>query len=102
MNPEMMRQLQQLQARMAQAQKRIEETKVEASVGGGMVTVVMNARPELIAITIKPEVADPAELEMLQDLVLAAVNEGLEKVRQAQAQHMAGLTNALNLPGLSI
>ena len=102
MNPEMMKQIQQLQTRMMQAQKRLEETLVEASAGGGAVNVVMNAQPKLSSITINPEVVDADDVEMLQDLIVAAINEALEKIRQTQAQQMAGLTGGLNIPGLSL
>lgn len=102
MNPEMMRQIQQLQARIAEAQQKLEETSVEASAGGGAVTVVMNARPELESIVIQAEVVDPDDVEMLQDLIQAAMNEALEKIRAAQVQLMGGLTGGLNIPGLSM
>ena len=96
MNPEMMKRIQQLQARLAEAQQKLEETSVEASAGGGAVTVVMNAQPKLESITIQAEVVDPSDVEMLQDLIQAATNEALEKIRAAQAQLMGGL----NIPGL--
>lgn len=102
MNPELMKQLQQMQAKIAQAQQRLEETIIEASAGGGAVNVVMNARPELKSIAIKPEVVDADDVDMLQDLVLAAMNEALEKVRAGQMQQLAGLAGGLNIPGLNI
>ena len=100
MNREMMKQLQGLQARIVQAQKQLEETVVEASAGGGAVKVVMNAQPRLISITVEPEVVDPEDVQMLQDLIVVAINEALEKARQSQAQQMAGLTGGLGIPGL--
>jgi DNA-binding YbaB/EbfC family protein len=99
---EMLKQIQALQAKMAQAQKALEETSIEASVGGGAVTVVMNARPELLSIAVKPEVIDPDDVDMLQDLILAAMNEALEKVRAGQMQQLTGLAGGLNIPGLNI
>lgn len=102
MNPEMMKQIQQLQARIVQAQKQLEETVVKASAGGGAVTVVMNAKPQLSSIAIQPEVVDPDDVEMLQDLIIAAMNEALEKIRMAQMQQLAGLAGGLNIPGLSL
>ena len=96
MNPEMMKRVQQLQARLAEAQQKLEETSVEASAGGGAVTVVMNAQPKLESITIQAEVVDPSDVEMLQDLIQAATNEALEKIRAAQTQLMGNL----NIPGL--
>ncbi len=101
MNPEMMKQIQQLQARAVKAQQQLEETIVEASAGGGAVNVVMNARPKLSSITIKPEVVDADDVEMLQDLITAAMNEALEKIRLTQMQQLAGLAGGLNIPGLT-
>ena len=99
---EMLKQIQALQAKMAQAQKALEETSIEASSGGGAVTVVMNAKPELLSIAVKPEVIDPDDVDMLQDLILAAMNEALEKVRAGQMQQLTGLAGGLNIPGLNI
>jgi DNA-binding YbaB/EbfC family protein len=99
---EMLKQIQALQAKMAQAQKALEETSIEASAGGGAVTVVMNAKPELLSIAVKPEVIDPDDVDMLQDLILAAMNEALEKVRAGQMQQLTGLAGGLNIPGLNI
>ncbi|MEE8370295.1 MAG: YbaB/EbfC family nucleoid-associated protein [Dehalococcoidia bacterium] len=100
MSRDMMKQMQQLQARMVEAQKQMEETVMEASVGGGAVSVTMNARPKLLSVSIDPEVVDAEEVEMLQDLVTAAVNEALEKISAAQSQQLSGLTGGLNIPGL--
>lgn len=99
---ELMKQLQAMQDKMAAAQQALEETTIEASAGGGAVTVVMNAKPELKEITIKPEVVDPDDVEMLQDLVMAAMNEALEKARAGQMQQLSGLAGGLNIPGLNI
>jgi nucleoid-associated protein EbfC len=99
---DLMKQIQQMQAKLAEAQQKLEETHVEASAGGGAVEVKMNARPELLSITIKPEVADPDDVEMLQDLVLAAMNDALEQVRAGQMQQLAGLAGGLNIPGLNL
>ena len=100
MNRDMMKQMQQLQTRMAEAQRQLEETVVEAAAGGGAVSVSMNARPKMLSVTIDPEVVDAEDVEMLQDLVTAAVNEALEKISAAQSQQMSGLTGGLNIPGL--
>ena len=101
-NPQqMMKQLQQLQAKMAEAQAAMEQTVVEATAGGGAVRVEMNAKPELLSVAIQPEVIDPDDVEMLQDLVLAAINEALEKIKDAQAKQMSGLTGGMNIPGLT-
>lgn len=96
----MMKQVQQLQAQMMQAQEQLGQETVTVSVGGGAVTVVMTGQQELRSIKISPEAANPADVEMLQDLVLAAVNEAMAKSRDLAEQKMAPLTGALNIPGL--
>jgi DNA-binding YbaB/EbfC family protein len=101
MNPDMMRRLQQMQSSLAKAQKEIEEATVEASAGGGAVNVVVNGQPKLQSLKIAPEAVDPADVEMLEDLIVAAVNEALEKMRALQAQRLGGLTSSLNIPGLT-
>ncbi len=100
-NQQMMKQIQQLQARIAQAQQTLEETTVEASAGGGAVSVVMTASPKLSSITIQPEVVDPGDVEMLQDLITAAINEALENIRATQMRQLAGLAGGFNIPGLT-
>ena len=100
-NPEMMRRLQQMQTSLAQAQKEIEEATAEASAGGGAVNVVVNGQPKVQSLKIAPEAVDPADVEMLEDLIVAAVNEALEKIRALQAQRLGGLTSGLNIPGLT-
>jgi DNA-binding YbaB/EbfC family protein len=101
MNPDMMRRLQQMQSSLAKAQKEIEEASVEASAGGGVVNVVVNGQPKLQSLKIAPEAVDPTDVEMLEDLIVAAVNEALEKMRALQAQRLGGLTSGLNIPGLT-
>ena len=101
MNPEMMKQFQALQSKIAKAQQTLEETTVEASSGGGAVAVVMNAQPKLNGITIQPEVVDAADVEMLQDLIMAAINEALEQIRATQMQQLAGIAGGMNIPGLT-
>ena len=101
MNPQMMKQIQQLQGQIAKAQAALEETTIEASSGGGAVAVVMNALPKLNSITIQPEVVDASDVEMLQDLILAALNEALEQARASQMQQLAGVAGGLNIPGLT-
>ncbi len=99
---EMMKQIQALQAKMAAAQQALEATIIDASAGGGAVSVQMNAKPELLSITVQPEAVDPEDVDMLQDLILAAMNEALEKVRAGQMQQLAGVAGGLNIPGLNI
>jgi hypothetical protein len=101
MDKNMMKQIQQLQGRIAKAQEELEETTIEASSGGGAVSVVMNAQPKLNSITIEAEVVDASDVEMLQDLILAAVNEALEQARASQMQQLAGFTGGMNIPGLT-
>jgi len=101
MNQQMMKQMQQLQDQIAKAQQALEETTIEASAGGGAVSVVMTAQPKMNSITVQPEVVDPDDVEMLQDLIMAAVNEALEQIRATQTQQMAGIAGGLNIPGLT-
>ena len=101
-NQDMMKQIQQLQSKIAQAQQALEDTIVEATSGGGAVHVVMNAKPALKSIEIQADAVDPEDVEMLQDLIMAAMNEALEKVRAGQMQQLTGLAGGLNIPGLDI
>ncbi|SPD76078.1 conserved hypothetical protein [uncultured Desulfobacterium sp.] len=96
-----MKQAQQLQARMAKVQEELSEKTVEATAGGGMVAVVANGRQEIISIRIEKEVIDPDDPEMLQDLVLAAVNDALTRAKDMMNQEMGKLTKGMNIPGLS-
>lgn len=94
----MLAQIQQLQQEMEAAQASLADETVEVSVGGGVVSVVASGQQEIRAITIKPEVVDPDDVEMLQDLILSAVNEALKQSQQLASQRMGGLTQGLNLP----
>ena len=85
---------------MAKLQEELKERTVEASAGGGVVEVTVSGKQDLLAIKIKPEVVDPDDIEMLQDLILAAVNEGLKKSQEMAAAEMAKITGGLNIPGL--
>lgn len=96
----MMQQIQKLQEQMVKTQEALGDETVEVSVGGGVVTVVMTGHQVLRSIAIKPEVVDPEDVEMLQDLILAAINEALEKSQALAAEKMGALTGGLNLPGL--
>lgn len=96
----MMKQVQKMQQEMARLQGELEEKTVESSAGGGVVTVVATGKKELKSISIKPEAVDPDDVEMLEDLVLAAVNEALRKAEQMVAEEMAKITGGLNIPGL--
>lgn len=96
----MMKQVQKMQADMAQVQESLAEETVEASSGGGVVTVKVNGHQEVQEIKIDPAAIDPEDVEMLEDLVLAAVNEGLRKSQEMAQEAMAKVTGGLNIPGL--
>ena len=96
----LMKQAQKLQKDMEQAQKDLESKEFEASVGGGAVVVKANGKKEILSINIKEEVVDPDDVEMLEDLVLSAVNEVLKKAEEETANKMGKLTGGLNIPGM--
>ena len=100
MNRDMLKQAQQLQARMAKIQEELGAETVEGSAGGGVVTVVATGHQVVQSIRIQPEAVDPDDVAMLEDLVLAAVNEALEKARTLASQKMGALTGGMKLPGL--
>ena len=95
---QMMKQAQQMQARM---QKQMEEMRVEATAGGGMVTVAMNGTKQVLSLKIDPEAVSREDVEMLQDLILAALNDAQRKVDEAMQKQMSGLMGGLKLPGMS-
>lgn len=96
----MMKQVQKMQAEMARVQEELERSEVEATAGGGAVTVKVSGRLELLSIEIQREAVDPDDVEMLQDLILAAVNEGLRKAQQLANEKLGKVTGGFNLPGL--
>ena len=96
----MMKQAQKLQAKMMRLQEEMAEKTVETAAGGGMVKVVANGRQQVISIRIEKEVVDPDDVEMLQDLVLAAVNDALVKSQEMVSAEMSKLTGGMNIPGL--
>ena len=96
----LMKQAQQFQTKMAKLQEELGDKTVEASSGGGMVTVVINGRQEILSINIDPEVVNSDDLEMLQDLILAAVNDGLTRAKNMISEEMSKLTGGLNIPGI--
>ena len=99
---DMMRQVQQMQQKMAEMQKQLEDVTVEGSAGGGVVKVIANGKNEIVKITIDPEVVNKDDVDMLQDLILAAVNQAREKSQAIQAEQMSSLTGGLNIPGLNL
>jgi DNA-binding YbaB/EbfC family protein len=96
----LLKQAQQFQAKMAKLQEELGERTVDASSGGGMVTVVANGKQEILSLTIDPEVVDPDDREMLQDLIIAAVNDALVKAKNMVQEEMGKLTHGLNIPNL--
>ena len=96
----LMKQAQMMQKQMAEMQKEIEAAEFESSVGGGAVSVRVNGKKEVLGINIKPEVVDADDVEMLEDLVLSAVNEALRKADEETSNKMGKLTGGLNIPGL--
>jgi len=97
-----MQQVKDLQDKMAKMQEELAGRTIEASAGGGMVSVVVNGRQEVLSVKIEPQVVDPQDIEMLQDLIVAAVNDGLRKSQEMAAQEMASIAGGLNIPGLKI
>ena len=101
MNKSIMRQAQELQAKLAKAQQELSNTTIEASSGGGAVKVTIDGQQQLQSVKISPEVIDPEDVELLEDLVLTAVREAIAKSQEAAAQHLGGLTGGLKIPGLT-
>ena len=98
---DMMKQAQQLQSKLAQIQADAGKKTVEASAGGNMVTAVVNGKLELVSLRIDPAVTSADDVEMLQDLVMAAVNEGIRQAQQMMANEMGKVTGGLKIPGLN-
>lgn len=96
----MMKQAQKLQAQMLRLQEEMADKTVETSAGGGMIKVIANGRQQILSIQIEKEVVDPEDVEMLQDLMLAAVNDALQKSQEMVSAEMSKLTGGLNIPGL--
>ncbi|HJM54469.1 MAG TPA: YbaB/EbfC family nucleoid-associated protein [Dehalococcoidia bacterium] len=100
MNRNMLRKAQQMQAQMAKIQEELAEAHTEAAAGGGVVKVVVLGGSRVESIEIAPEVVDPEDIEMLQDLVLAAVNEAMDAAQAEAQKKMSAITGGLNIPGL--
>lgn len=96
----LMKQAQQMQKRMMKLQEEMAQKTVEASVGGGMVTVTANGRSEILQVKIEPQVVDPDDVEMLEDLVVAGVNEALRKAQEMVSEEMSKVTGGMKIPGL--
>ena len=100
MNMNMIKQAQKMQQDMLKMQEEMESKEYDATAGGGMVKAVVNGKHEVLSLTINPEAVDPEDVEMLQDMVVAAVNEAMRKAETEAAQNMSKLTGGLNLGGL--
>ena len=100
MNKNLIRQAQQLQARLEKAQQELETATVEASAGGGVVTVTVSGKLKIESVTIDPQAVDPADVEMLEELVMAAANEALQKAQDLAQEKMGAITGGMNIPGL--
>lgn len=98
----MMKQFQQMQQKMEQIQAELEATEVEGTSGGGIIKVTINGKMDVTGINIDPEVVNPDDVEMLQDLIIAAISQAKEKAQQLQQEKMASLTGGLNIPGLNL
>ena len=97
----MMKQAQKLQAKMLRLQDELAAKTVESTAGGGMVKVVANGKQQIVAIQIEKEVVDPEDVDMLQDLILAAVNDALTQSQEMESTEMAKLTGGMRIPGLT-
>ncbi|MFZ1987233.1 MAG: YbaB/EbfC family nucleoid-associated protein [Desulfatitalea sp.] len=96
----MMKQAQKLQSRMLKLQEELADKTVETTAGGGMIKVVANGRTQIVSITMDKEVVDPQDVEMLQDMILAAVNDALAKAQEMVSAEMGKITGGFNLPGI--
>ncbi len=97
---QMIKQAQKMQEQMLKMQEEMETKTYEATAGGGAVKVLVDGKRELVEVTISPEVVDPDDVEMLQDLIVAAVNEGMRKVDADSSAQLGSITGGLNIPGL--
>jgi DNA-binding YbaB/EbfC family protein len=100
MNKNVFRQAQELQAKLAKAQQELGDMTVEASTGGGAVKITIDGQQKIRSVNISPDVINPEDAEMLQDLVMTAVNEAVQKSQELAANHLGGLTSGLKIPGL--
>jgi DNA-binding YbaB/EbfC family protein len=97
---QMMKQAKKMQEEMARTQAELQEKVIEASAGGGAVTAKVNGKQHILEIKIKPEVVDPEDVEMLEDLVMAAINDAIKQSQDMVSSEMAKITGGLNIPGL--
>jgi nucleoid-associated protein EbfC len=97
-----MKQAKKMQERIGQMQKDLELRTIEAQAGGGMVKVVVNGKFEIVSLKVEKDVVNPEDIEMLQDLIVAAVNEGIRKAQEMASEEMAKITGGLNIPGMGM
>jgi DNA-binding YbaB/EbfC family protein len=97
----MLKQAQKLQSKIFKLQEEMADRTVESSVGGGMVAVVANGKQEVVSMKIDPEVVDPQDVQMLEDLIVAGVNDALKKAQEMVSEEMSKLTGGFNIPGLT-
>lgn len=97
---DMMKQFGKMQEKMEEMQKELENSRLEESAGGGVIKVVANGKGEILEMKINPEVVNPNDIEMLQDLVMAAVNQARQKAEELMKQNLAKITGGLKIPGL--
>ena len=97
-----MKQAKKMQERIGQMQQELEIRTIEAQAGGGMVKVVVNGKFEIVSLKIEKDVVNPEDIEMLQDLIVAAVNEGIRKAQEMASEEMAKITGGLNIPGMGM
>lgn len=95
-----MQQMQQMQRRMEDMQAELEKKEVESTAGGGAVSITVNGKKEIVKVVIKPEVLDPDDVEMLQDLIMVAANEALRQIEEMSQNEMSKLTGGLSIPGI--
>ncbi len=95
-----MKQAKKMQERIGQMQQELETRTIDAQAGGGMVKVVVNGKFEIVSLKIEKDVVNPEDIEMLQDLIVAAVNEGIRKAQEMASAEMAKITGGLNIPGM--
>lgn len=100
MNKNLMRQIKDMQAKLSKTQEELASTTLEVSAGGGAVTVVITGNQKLLSIKISPEAVDPADMSLLEDLVLAVVNEAMEKSQELAQERLGGVTAGLKIPGM--
>ncbi|MEK8130811.1 YbaB/EbfC family nucleoid-associated protein [Paenibacillus filicis] len=97
---QMMKQVKKMQEQMLKAQEDLATKSIEGTAGGGVVSVIVNGQKKVTSVTIKPEAVDPDDVEMLQDLVLTAINDAMTKAEELAGKEMSKLTGGMNIPGL--